>query len=98
MAQEQGIERLQDIFRTHPGAYRHCQSLPRVLVQNGQHLVTLSIAEFVVDEVDGPDVVRMRGPQADDRTVLVIEPSALLVPLWKLQSLIAPEPFDLIVV
>jgi len=33
-----------------------------------------------------------------DRTVLVIEPSLLLVSLWKLQSFLTPEPLDLLVI
>ena len=98
MAQEQRVQRLKNIVGAHPGANRHRQSLPGVLVQNGQHLVAPTIAELVVHEVDAPDVVRMRRPQADDRTVLVIEPSALLVPLRKLQPFFAPEPFHLLVV
>ena len=40
----------------------------------------------------------MRGPNSNDRTVLVVELLALFVPLWKLQSLIAPEPLDLLVI
>ncbi len=51
-----------------------------------------------MDEVDGPDMVRMRGPKPDDRAVLVVEPLAPLVPLWKLQSFLAPEPLDLLVI
>ena len=75
---------LQEHPRPHPGANRHSQSLSGELVQNGQHFVATSIAEFIMNEVDGPDVVRMRRSQTDDRTVLVIEPPTLLVPLWEL--------------
>ena len=72
--------------------------MPRELVENRQHLVAAPIAQLVVDEVYCPDVVRMRGPHSDDRAVLVIKPLAPLVPLWKLQSFLAPEPLDLLVI
>ena len=98
MAQEQRVQRLEDIVSTPPGANRYSQCLAGVLVQNGQHLVAPPVAELVVHEVDGPDVVRMGRPQPDDRAVLVIEPSALLVTLRKLQSLFAPETFPLLVI
>ena len=43
-------------------------------------------------------MVRMRRPQTDDQTVLVIQPSALLMSLWKLEALFSPEPRDPLVV
>ena len=43
-------------------------------------------------------MVRMRGPQPDDRAVLVIEPFAPILTLWKLQFFLAPEPLDLLVI
>jgi hypothetical protein len=48
-------------------------------------------AELVVHEVDAPDAVRMRGAQPDDRAVLLVKPSPLLVPLRQLKSLFAPD-------
>ena len=98
MAQEQRVKGFKNIFGTHPGADCNGKSLPGVFVQDCQHLVTSTIAELVVHEVDSPDVVRMRRPQADDRTVFVIEPSALPVPLRKLQPFFAPEPLDPLVI
>ena len=49
-------------------------------------------------EVDAPDVVRMGRPQPDDRSILMIEPPAFLVPLRQLQSLFAPDPLNLLMV
>ena len=49
-------------------------------------------------EVDAPDMVGMGWPQPDDRSILVIEPPALLVPLRQLKSLFAPDPLNLLVV
>ena len=62
-----------------------------ILVQDGQHLVAATVVELVVHEVDGPDVIGMGWPQPDDRSILVIEPPALLVSLRQLQPLFAPD-------
>jgi len=51
-----------------------------------------------VHEVDAPDVVRMGQPQPDDRAVLVVEPTALLMTLRQLKPLFAPDPLNLLVV
>ena len=85
-------------FSSHPGAYRHCQGLPGVLIQHREHLVAAPIAELVVYEVYCPDVVWMGWSQPDDGTVLVVKPSSLLVSLWKLYSFLTPEPLDLLVI
>lgn len=37
--------------------------------------------KLVMDKVDRPDMVRVGGPQPDDRTVLVTEPFAPLLAL-----------------
>ncbi len=49
-------------------------------------------------KVDAPDVVRMGRPQPYDRSILVVEPSALLVPLRQLKAFFAPDPLNLLVV
>ena len=51
-----------------------------------------------MNEVDAPDMVRMRRPEANDRTVLVIKPSALFVPLRELQSFFLPETLNLLMI
>jgi len=51
-----------------------------------------------VHKVDAPDMIGMLWPEADDRAVPVIETSALLVPLWKLQPFFTPETFHLLVI
>ena len=48
VAQEQRVQRLKYILGPHPGADRHSQGLPGVLVQNGQHLVAPPAAKLVV--------------------------------------------------
>ncbi len=84
MPQKQRIKRFEDIVGAHLCPNGHCQGLPGIFIQNGQHLVGPPVTELVVHEVDGPDVVWMGWSQPDDGTVLVVKPSSLLVSLWKL--------------
>ncbi len=49
-------------------------------------------------KVDGPDVVWVLWPEADDRRIVMIEPLALLMVFGKLQALFAPYPFNLFVI
>jgi hypothetical protein len=93
-----GLEFFENIFGAHSGANCDGQCLPGELVQNSQHLVASPVAELVEYEVAGPDVVWMRRPEANDRTVFVIEPSALLVALQKLQPFLTPKPLNLLVI
>ncbi len=51
MLYEEWIKCFENVVRSHLGAYRHRQRLPRELIQNNQHLVAAAIAELVVDEV-----------------------------------------------
>ena len=37
-------------------------------------------------------------PQADDRRIVVIEPSPALVPMRQLQAFFTPDPLDLLVI
>ena len=77
-----------------PAADFYCQCLAGVFIQDSQHPLAAPIAELVVDEIDAPDVVRMRRSQPDDRAVLVMQATLPLVPLWKLQPFLAPEALD----
>ena len=61
-------------------------SASRVYSSNCQHFVSMPIAKLVVNEVDGPDMVRVCRPQSYDRTVLMIKPSPLLMPVGQLQA------------
>ena len=98
MPQEQRIEYFQNIVSAHFGAYDNSQGLPRKLIQHREHLVAPTVTEFVVNEVDGPDMVRMGWSAPNDRAVFVIEPLAFLVSLRKLQPFLAPEPLDFLVI
>ena len=80
-AQEQRVQHLKQIVSPNTGTSPHSQRLSRVLVQDGQHLEAATVVALVVHVVDSPDVIGMGRVQLDDRAVLVIEPSALSVPL-----------------
>ncbi len=98
MAQEQPVENLQHIFRTHAGPNFHCKRLAGVFIQNREHLVAPPIAQLVVNEIDAPDMVGMRRSEPNDRTVLVVQATLLLVPLRELQTFLPPQPFYLLVI
>jgi hypothetical protein len=98
VAQQQWIQRLQDVLGPHPCTNRHGQRLAGVLIQNAQHLVGTPVAEPVMYEVDTPDMVRMGRPEPDDRAVPVVETPALLMPLRHLQPFFTPQALNLLVV
>ena len=98
VAQKPRVQRLKYTVSPHQVTNRHSQRFPRVLVQDGQHLVTPIVVELVVHEVDGPDVIGMGRAQPDDQAVLVIELSALSMPPRQRKALFAQDPLNLLVV
>ena len=81
----------------HLGGNDDTQGLARVLIKDGEHLIATATAQFVVDEVNAPDVVRMLRPQPNDRAVLVIEPFTSLVAIRQSQTFFPPQPLNLLV-
>ncbi len=51
-----------------------------------------------MDKINRPDMVRIIGPQPDNRGIMVVEPLATLMASGKLQTLFPPYPLDLLVV
>ena len=51
-----------------------------------------------MNKVDAPDVIGILRPQADNRTVFVIEPFALFVTLRQLQTFLTPDPLNPLVI
>ena len=77
----------------HLGDNTDTESLARVFIEDGEHLVTPPTAQLVVDEVDAPDVVLVLRPQADDGAVFVVEAfTSLMVnaPVPEAVTVIAP--------
>ena len=52
----------------------------------------------VLDEIVGPNVIAMLGPQPDARSVVEPQPPTLRLPLGNLQPLASPDPFDPLVI
>jgi hypothetical protein len=74
------------------------QALVRELVDDVEHPEPPSVVRPVLDEVVGPDVVAMLGPQPDARSVRQPEPSAFGLLPGDLQPLASPNPLDPLVV
>ena len=66
VAQDEPVEDLQHIAGRHPDADLHGQGLAGVLVEHRQHLVTTTVAQLVVNEIDAPGVIGMRWSEPDD--------------------------------
>ncbi len=81
---QQPVQHIQNIVSIHLGSHCHAQSLAAVLVQHRQHLIAAPVAQLVMYEIDGPDVVGVRRAQPDDRAVFVIEPPSLLMTVRQL--------------
>src|SRR5215207_9381007 len=74
------------------------QALVRELVDDVEHPEPPSVVRPVLDEVVGPDVVAMLGPQPDARSIRQPEPSAFGLLPGDLQPLASPNPLDPLVV
>ena len=74
MFHQHWVQCVESIVRSHLRSYRYAQRLTGVFIQNRQHFVTAPIAELIVNEVDGSDMVGVCGPQPYDRAVLMIKP------------------------
>ena len=98
MSEQHWIERIQHICAVHLWFDCDTQRLTGIFIQYRQHLVGPPVAQFVVHKVKAPDVIGMLRSEPDDRTVLVIQPPPLLVPLRELQAFFAPQAFDLLVI
>ena len=68
------------------------------LVDHIEHSILPSIVGAVLDEVVGPDVIAVLGPQPDARSVCQPEPAAFGLFMGDLQPLASPDPFDPLVV
>jgi hypothetical protein len=68
------------------------------LVDHIEHSILPSIVGAVLDEVVGPDVIAVLGPQPDARSVCQPEPAAFGLFMGDLQPLASPDPLDPLVV
>ena len=59
MLEEQRIESIENLGMTHLCGNGDTKRLTCIFIEDGEHLVTPTTAQLVVDEVNAPDVVRM---------------------------------------
>jgi hypothetical protein len=76
----------------------NCQILTRVLVDNGQDLNGPSVVCSIRQKIIGPDMVAMRGPEADTRAVIEPKPTPFGLFFRNFQSLLTPDTLHPLVV
>jgi hypothetical protein len=64
------------------------------LVDDVEHSIFTAIMSAILDEVVGPDVVRMLGPETDAGTVRHPQSATFWLLLRDLQALAPPDPFN----
>src|SRR3990170_1499568 len=74
------------------------QALMGELVDHVEHAVLPPVMGWILDEVVGPDVIAMFGPQSDARAVREPEAAAFWLPPWNFQPFTPPDPLDPLVV
>src|SRR5690606_24251797 len=75
-----------------------CKAFPGELVDDVEHAESPAIVGPTLDEVIGPDMVWMLGPQPDARSVIQPEPTLLRLFGRNLQPLLSPNALDPLVV
>src|SRR5208283_3710726 len=91
---EQVRQDVDDVHRAELAIDPDGQAFPSELINDVEHAIFASIMGAILDEVVGPDMVRMLGPQTDAGSVIEPEP----LPLWllcrDLQPLPPPDALD----
>jgi hypothetical protein len=68
------------------------------LVDDVEHANPAPFMGAILDEVVGPDVVAVFGPEADAGAVVQPQTAPLWLPGWDLQPLASPDPLDPLVI
>jgi hypothetical protein len=91
---EQVREHVDDVDRAQLAADPDCQALTGELVDDVEHAVLPSVVGPVLDEIVGPDVVRVLRPQPGAGSVVEPETALLGLPGRNFEPLPSPEPLD----
>ena len=91
---EQVRQDVDDVGRVQLAVDPDRQALAGELVDDVEHAELPPVVGPVLDEVVGPDVVRVLRPQTDARSVVQPEPALLRLPGRHLQPLPPPDPLD----
>ncbi len=89
---EQVSERVNDIDGLEPAADPDGEALASELVDDVEHPILPPVMGAILDEVVGPDMVGIFGPQANTGSVVEPEPPALGLLVRNLQPLASPDP------
>ena len=95
---EQVRQRVDDVDGFEPAGDTDGQALVGELVDDVEHADLAPIMGAVLDEVVGPDVIAVLGPEPDAGAVVQPETTALRLPGGNLQPLASPDPLDPLVV
>ena len=95
---EQVRERVDDVDGFEPARHPDGQAFVGELVDDVEHADPAPVVGAVLDEVVGPDVIAVLGPEADAGPVVQPEAAALRLPGGNLQPLASPDPLDPLVV
>ena len=91
---EQVRQDVDDVRRVELAIDPDGQAFSRELVDDVQHAIFASVMGTILDEVVGPDMVRMLGPKTDAGSVIEPETLSLRLPCWDLEPLPPPDPLD----
>ena len=91
---EQVRQRIDDVDGFEPAGDADGQALMGELVDDVEHADSASIMGAILDEVIGPHVIAVLGPQPDAGAVIQPETAALRLPGGYLQPLASPDPLD----
>src|SRR5215211_931895 len=95
---EQVREHVDDVDGLQLASDADRQALVRELVDDVEHPDLPFVMSPILDEVVGPDVIAVLGPEADARSIRQPEPSSFGLLLGNLQPLTPPDPLDPLVV
>ena len=91
---EQVRQRIDDVDGFEPAGDADGQALMGELVDDVEHADSASIMGAILDEVIGPHVIAVLGPQPDAGAVIQPKTAALRLPGGHLQPLASPDPLD----
>src|SRR6188472_1907983 len=98
-AQDEEVRQcVDDVDGFEPAGHPDRKALMGELVNDVEHADPAPIVGAVLDEVVGPDVIAMLGPEADAGPIGQPQATALRLPCGNLQPLASPDPFDPLVV
>src|SRR5690606_37881275 len=91
---EQVRQGVDDVGRVELAIDADCKAFPGELVDDVEHAESPAIVGPTLDEVIGPDMVRVLGSKPDARSVIQPEPPLLRLLVGNLQPLPPPDSFD----